>query len=102
MSVQVGAITAAERELADLLVEVLNLEGRDSAAIDPAAPLFSEQGGGWGLDSIDALEIALALQQKYGVVLRSEDEATRSAFASLRALSEYVRQHVAPAAAAPG
>ena len=100
MSAEGPAITAAERELADLLVEVLNLEGRDPASMDPAAPLFSEQGGGWGLDSIDALEIALALQQKYGVVLRSEDEGTRRAFASLRALGEYVREQ-APAVA-PG
>jgi len=99
MSAEGSATTTEERELADLLIEVLNLEGRDSAAIDAAAPLFSDQSGGWGLDSIDALEIALALQQKYGVVLRSEDEATRRAFASLRALNEYVRQHAAPAAA---
>ncbi len=99
MSAEGSAVTAEERELADLLVEVLNLEARDTAAIDAAAPLFSDQSGGWGLDSIDALEIALALQQKYGVVLRSEDEATRRAFASLRALNEYVRQHAAPAAA---
>ena len=98
MSAEVPAVTAAERELAQLLVEVLNLEGRDIAAIDPTAPLFSDQSGGWGLDSIDALEIALALQQKYGVVLRSEDEATRRAFASLRALGDYVRQHAAAAA----
>ncbi|MDE0856369.1 MAG: phosphopantetheine-binding protein [Nevskia sp.] len=100
MSVEVPAITAAERELAELLVEVLHLEGRDLDAVDPQAPLFSDQAGGWGLDSIDALEIALALQQKYGVVLRSEDEATRRAFASLRALGEHVRCHAAPAAAA--
>jgi acyl carrier protein len=102
MSVEGSATTAAERELAALLIEVLNLEGRDAAAIDPVAPLFSEKNGGWGLDSIDALEIALALQQKYGVVLRSEDEATRSAFASLRALHDYVRQHAVPAGAGPG
>jgi acyl carrier protein len=93
-----SAATGAERELADLLVEVLNLEGRDSAAVDPVAPLFSDQNGGWGLDSIDALEIALALQQRYGLVLRSEDPATRKAFASLRALSEHLRQHAAAAA----
>jgi acyl carrier protein len=98
MSAEVSIATAAERELADLLVEVLNLEGRDTAAVDPAAPLFSDQSGGWGLDSIDALEIALALQQRYGVVLRSEDEATRRAFASLRALSEHVRSHAVAAA----
>jgi acyl carrier protein len=96
-----SAVTGAERELADLLVEVLNLEGRDTAAIDPDAPLFSDKSGGWGLDSIDALEIALALQQKYGVVMRSEDEATRRAFASLRALWEHVRVH-APTAAVQG
>jgi acyl carrier protein len=100
MSVQASTLTPAQLELAALLVEVLNLEGRDAAATDPAAPLFSEQNGGWGLDSIDALEIAMALQQRYGVVLRSEDEATRRAFASLSALDEYVRLH-APAAA-PG
>ena len=88
-----SVVTGAERELAELLIEVLNLEGRDAGAIDPEAPLFSGRGGGWGLDSIDALEIALALQQKYGVVLRSEDQATRGAFASLRALGQYVQQH---------
>ena len=44
MSVEGPAITAAERELADLLVEVLNLEARDPASIDPVAPLFSDQG----------------------------------------------------------
>lgn len=90
-----SAATSAERELADLLVQVLNLEGRDLDAIDPEAPLFSDKAGGWGLDSIDALEIALALQQKYGVVMRSEDEPTRRAFASLRALADHVREHAA-------
>ena len=87
-----SVLTSAERELAQLLIETLHLEGRDAAAVDPEAPLFSDQGGGWGLDSIDALEIALALQQRYGVVLRSEDEAPRRAFASLRALEDYVRR----------
>jgi len=94
-------MTGAERELAELLVEVLRLEGRDVAAIDPQAPLFGDRGG-WGLDSIDALEIALALQQKYGVILRSEDDATRRAFASLRALAAHVRQHATAVAASSG
>ena len=94
-----SAVTGEERELAELLIQALNLEGRDSAAVDPEAPLFSGQNGGWGLDSIDALEIALAVQQKYGVVLRSEDESTRKAFASLRALGAHVRQHAAAATA---
>jgi acyl carrier protein len=76
--------------MAALLIQALNLEGRDAASIDPQWPLFGSPESGWGLDSIDALEIALAIQQKYGVKLRSDDEATRQAFLSLRTLTEYV------------
>jgi acyl carrier protein len=79
-----------ERELAALLITALNLEDKRVDDVDPAAPLFGEPGQGWGLDSIDALEIALAVQQKYGVELRAEDEATRRAFASLAALADYI------------
>jgi acyl carrier protein len=79
-----------ERELAATLIEALNLEDRDAATIELDAPLFSPFDGGWGLDSIDALEIALAVQQKYGVELRAEDEESRKAFASLRTLALYV------------
>lgn len=85
-----SAQTSAEREMASLLVQALNLEGRDAAAIDPTAPLFGDPAAGWGLDSIDALEIALAVQQKYGVELKAENEATKRAFASLRTLTEFV------------
>ncbi|MDR3414688.1 MAG: phosphopantetheine-binding protein [Nevskia sp.] len=102
MPAEQAAMTGAERELAKLLVNVLQLEGRDPAAIDPQAPLFGAPGNGWGLDSIDALEIALALQQNYGVILRSEDEATRRAFGSLRALADHVRQHGGATAAPSG
>jgi len=80
--------TEAERELAELLVESLNLEGVAAKGIDPQAPLFNE---GLGLDSIDALELALAIGKKYGVQLRSGDEDNRRAFASLRALSAHVQ-----------
>lgn len=93
-------MTEAERELALLLVEVLNLDSLDLDALDPAAPLFGNPGSGWNLDSIDALEIALALQQKYQITLRSDDDASRQAFASLRTLSAYVQQHL-PRAATP-
>ncbi len=86
-----SAVTDAERELAALLVEVLQLDGRNPAVLDPEAPLFGNQTGGWGLDSIDALEIALAVQQKFGVVMRSDDEAMQGAFTSVRTLCEYVR-----------
>ena len=83
-------MTAHEIELAQLLVTALNLEGMEPAGIDPDAPLFGAHGSGWGLDSIDALEIALAIQQHYGVEIRSEDEAVKQAFASIRALSAHI------------
>ena len=82
--------TEAERELAELLVESLNLEGVDPHAIDPEAPLFND---GLGLDSIDALELSLAVGKRYGVQLRAEGEDNRRIFASLRALSDHVEQN---------
>ena len=80
----------AERELAELLVESLNLDGVAAADIDPEAPLFN---AGLGLDSIDALELALAISKRYGFQLRSDSDENRRIFASLRALSEHVQQH---------
>ncbi len=82
--------TEAERELAELLVESLNLDDVSAADIDPEAPLFNT---GLGLDSIDALELALAISRKYGFQLRSDNEDNRRIFASLRALSEHVQQN---------
>jgi acyl carrier protein len=83
-------LSPAERDLAELLVESLNLEGVDAANIDPDAPLFND---GLGLDSIDALELALAISKKYGFQLRSDNDANRRIFASLRALSAHVEEH---------
>lgn len=85
-----SALTAPEQALAAILITALNLEDKDPASTDPVAPLFGAHASGWGLDSIDALEIALAIQQNYGVELRSEDEATKQAFASIRSLSAFV------------
>ena len=82
--------TPAEHELAALIVDALNLEDVSAEDIDPEQPLF---GDGLGLDSIDALEMALAINQAYGVQLRSEDEQTRAVFANLRSLSGYIEQH---------
>ena len=82
------AHTDAERELAELLVESLNLDGVAPDGIDPEAPLFNT---GLGLDSIDALELALVISQRYGFQLRSDNEDNRRAFASLRALSAHVQ-----------
>lgn len=87
MSVQ----TAEEAEMARNLVEALNLEIEPSG-IAPEASLFGSADNGAGLDSIDALEIALMIQQRYGVELRSDDSAVKTAFASLRALTQHVLQ----------
>ena len=87
-----SAQSAAERELAELLVESLNLESIAPAGIDPDAPLF---GAGLGLDSIDALELSLAISKKYGFQLRSDNDDNRLIFGSLRALSAHVQQHKA-------
>lgn len=84
--------TPAERELADLMVESLNLDDVDAAGIDPEAPLFNS---GLGLDSIDALELSLAISKRYGFQLRSDNDDNRRIFASLRALAAHIEQHKA-------
>jgi acyl carrier protein len=76
-----------ERELAELIVESLDLEEVGAAEIDPEAPLFRD---GLGLDSIDALELSLAIDKRYRVQLKAEGEGDRAAFASLRALARYI------------
>jgi len=81
--------TAIESELAALIVQALNLEIRPDE-IDPDAPLF---GDGLGLDSIDMLEIALAVSKKYGFKLRSDDADNERIFASLRALTAHIEKH---------
>jgi acyl carrier protein len=83
------SMTAQERELADLIVAALNLEIR-ADEIEPAAPLYRE---GLGLDSIDILEIALAVSKKYGFQLRSDDSDNVKTFSSLRNLNEHVQQN---------
>ena len=82
--------TQAEREaeLARLIVRTLNLD-IPAAEIDPEAPLF---GDGLGLDSIDVLEIALAISQNYGVQLRSDDANNAEIFQSLRSLNRDIQK----------
>lgn len=88
--IQEAPMTETEEELAQLLITSLQLEDKTINSIDPEAPLFGSYDTGWGLDSIDALEMALAVQQKYGVEMRAEDENSRQAFSSLRSLRAYI------------
>jgi len=83
--------TPQETELARLIALTLNLEVV-AAEIDPLAPLYGE---GLGLDSIDMLEIALAVSQQYGVKLRADDKNNREIFSSLRALNGFIQAELA-------
>lgn len=85
-----AAQTAAEREMAEIIVAALNIEQVTADAIVPTAPLFGSHAEGLGLDSIDALEIALAVSERYGVQLRADDANNKQVFSSLRSLTEFV------------
>jgi acyl carrier protein len=76
-----------EQEVKELIIDVLQLEDITAADIDSEAPLFVE---GLGLDSIDALEIGVALQKRYGITLSAESQETRRHFASVRALASLI------------
>lgn len=71
------------------LIEELNLEDLNPEDIDNDAPLFGE---GLGLDSIDALEILLILERKYGIKLRNSADA-KAIFKSVRTITEYIRDN---------
>ncbi len=73
-----------------MLISALQLEDLNPEDIDVEQPLFVE---GLGLDSIDALELGLALQKRYGVSMSADSAETRRHFASIRALAEFVASH---------
>ena len=79
-----------EQEVKELIIDVLQLEDITPADIDTDAPLFVE---GLGLDSIDALELGVALQKRYGITLSADSEDTRRHFKSVRSLTELVEKN---------
>ena len=83
-------LSALELEVAHVIVDALNLEDVRAEDIGPEEPLFRD---GLGLDSIDALEIALAISMKYGFQIRSGDDDNSRIFASLRSLSNHVEEN---------
>jgi acyl carrier protein len=84
-----AALRPEEMEVARLIVSALSLETPPEEIV-PEAPLFN---AGLGLDSIDALELALAISRTYGVQLRSDDERNHRIFASLRSLTAHIEKH---------
>ncbi|MBO0711591.1 MAG: acyl carrier protein [Acetobacteraceae bacterium] len=80
--------SSLEAEVAQLVVETLHLE-LAPGEIQPEAPLFGE---GLGLDSIDALELALSISRKYGLELKSDDERNHRIFSSLRNLARHIEE----------
>jgi acyl carrier protein len=82
-------ISSLEQDLAKLIVQTLKLK-TDPAAIEPEAALF---GDGLGLDSIDALELSLAISQIYGYQLKSSDPQIKTIFSSLRALAAAIEKN---------
>lgn len=85
-----AVLSVLESEVSKLIVDSLNLEEIKSEDIDPDAPLFRE---GLGLDSIDALELSLAISRTYGIQLKSDDPGINRIFSSLRELSSHIGQN---------
>lgn len=84
--------TELEQELAAILIQALDLDDIEPADIKPEAPLFGfDTEDSLGLDSIDALEIALAISKHFNVQLKSDDENNKAVFSNLRSLSDYIQ-----------
>ncbi|MCP5040229.1 MAG: acyl carrier protein [bacterium] len=83
-----------ETELKGLIIDALVLEDVTVEEIDSSEPLFGE---GLGLDSIDALEIAMALEQHYGATMSEDDDEIREHFACVRSLAKFVDENRAQA-----
>jgi acyl carrier protein len=80
-------VKSLEQEIKELIITSLSLEDIKAEDIETDAPLFVE---GLGLDSIDALELGLALQKRYGITMKGEKDEVRARFASVATLAAYI------------
>jgi acyl carrier protein len=85
----VGERHRLRSEIKALVVSELNLKGRDPATIEDDAALFGDAAGGLGLDSLDALQLAMSIEETFGVRIPEGDEA-RAIFKSVRAIADHV------------
>jgi acyl carrier protein len=83
---EISTLNPAELELVALMVKTLNLEIA-AATVDPEAPIHRE---GLGLDSIDILEVSMAISKHYGLQMKSDDQNNHVIYRSVRNLSAYV------------
>jgi len=81
---------ALEQEVAKLIIDSLGLDDIEVKDIKVDEALFGE---GLGLDSIDALELAMAISRKYGFKLKSESSNNENIFASLQSLSQHIKEN---------
>jgi acyl carrier protein len=86
-------MTALETRIAQLIIDTLNLENMTASDIPPDRPLF---GDGLGLDSVDALELALALQNTFGVRIEADVKDARQHFVTVGAMAAFVDAQQAP------
>jgi acyl carrier protein len=84
-----------EHDIKVMIIDVLNLEDVSPDDIDAQENLFGDNG--LALDSIDALEIGVGVQKKYGIKINAEDKSTRAHFQSVRSLAEFVAAQQAAA-----
>ena len=78
------------QEIKQLIIDSLNLEDLSVDDIETEAPLFVD---GLGLDSIDALELGMAIKQKYGITLSSNKKKKKKCFYSVKTLADYISTH---------
>ena len=83
-----------EPEIKKFIVETLELDDVDPATMNSEMPLFGE---GLGLDSVDALELGIALKKRYGIIVDPKSDETRESFRSVRTLAQLVAQAKAAA-----
>lgn len=81
-------MNALQQEIAQLIIDTLNLEDATVDDIPPDQPLFGE---GLGLDSVDALELALALQKRYDIRIASDSKDARQHFTTVANLAAFVQ-----------
>ncbi len=88
-------LASLKSDIKILIVAELNLQGRDPQSIEDDAPLFNDPRDprdGLGLDSLDALQLAMSIEEQYAVRI-PEGEGGRTAFASINALADWVSTH---------